>query len=52
MLTCLDCGKVLKDIKLNYNEGYSNEAVICPICEGDNIWDDQMEMYVNDAGTL
>lgn len=52
MLICLDCGKTLKHIKLNYDEECLNKAVICPICESDNIWDDQLEMYVNDGGTL
>ena len=52
MLICLDCGKVLKNVKLDYSEGASNETVTCPICESDNIWNDKLEMYVNDNGTL
>jgi hypothetical protein len=52
MLICLDCGKVLRNVKLDYSEGFSNEIVICPECESDNIWDDKLEMYTNDRGVL
>lgn len=52
MLICLDCEKKLKDVKLNYDENHLNKTVICPICKSDNIWDDQLEMYVNDSGVL
>jgi transcription initiation factor TFIIIB Brf1 subunit/transcription initiation factor TFIIB len=52
MLICLDCGKVLKNTRLDYSEESSNETIICPICESDNIWDEQLEMYINDNGTL
>lgn len=52
MLICLDCGKVLRNVKLDYTENYVNEAVICPICKSDNIWDDKLEMYINECGTL
>jgi hypothetical protein len=52
MLICLDCGKTLKHVKLNHDEECLNDTVICPICEGDNIWDEQLEMYVNDRGVL
>lgn len=52
MLICLDCGKVLKNIKLDYSEESVNEIVICSVCESDNVWDDQLEMYVNDRGAL
>lgn len=52
MLTCLDCGKILKNIRLDYSEEALNETVICPTCESDNIWDDKLEIYVNDRGAL
>lgn len=59
MLICLDCGKILKNIKLDYSEESINNSeesinnvVTCPICESDNIWDEQLEMYVNDYGVL
>ena len=52
MLTCLDCGKVLKNVKLDYSEEASNETVICSVCESDNIWDDKLEMYINDRRAL
>jgi hypothetical protein len=52
MLICLDCGKALKDIKLDYSEESGNEIVICSVCESDNIWDDKLEMYINDRGAL
>ena len=52
MLICLDCGKVLKSIKFDYSEESVNETVTCPVCESDNVWDDQLEMYINDAGGL
>ena len=52
MLICLDCGKVLKNVKFDYSEESLDETIICPICESDNIWNDKLEMYVNDGGTL
>ena len=52
MLICLDCGKILKNIRLDYSEEVSNEIVICPVCKSDNIWDDYLEMYTNDCGVL
>lgn len=52
MLICLDCGEVLKNVKLDYGEDSMNEIVTCPVCESDNIWDDRLEMYINDCGVL
>lgn len=52
MLICLDCGKVLKNIKLDYSEEYTNETVLCSVCESDNIWDDKLKMYINESGAL
>jgi hypothetical protein len=52
MLICLDCGKILRNIRLDYSEGALNETVICSVCNSDNIWDEQLEMYINDCGAL
>lgn len=45
MLICLDCGTILRDIELQHNQPQ------CPVCKSDNIWDDELEMYVNDRGS-
>jgi RNase P subunit RPR2 len=52
MLICLDCGKTLKNIKLDYSEEAVNETVICSVCGSDNTWDDKLKMYINDRGAL